>query len=281
MGQRKGLVYNVCVISLLLGVCYLTTSNIGYTPCVLPEVQDTSSILNLQPILFNLIVSTEEKFELPDEIKKKLESISNQFSQFWDIKVFLSSVVSADTKKVKSTNIGPIETKTIVFVVSPGYQQVRKENFYWISSTGLDMIPSIFISILRQTAGLTKTDEPLNNGLTNTEIQNSHQYVLDWVKSSLNKEIRIYNLLNLENKPVITGDLYNYIIRIRESIGNHHSVEELYGLYRSVRDLNRNKELAMEEYFQWDFKLGVYGPLFFPVLFPMTAAVYSRLFLRK
>ena len=169
MGQKKGLVYNFVVINLLLAIWYLTPSNAGYSAPELPNIPFISSELTLYPTIFSLIISTEDEFEIPSDLVNSLENISNAYSNLWDLRVTLSKVNTLDPKKLKTMSVSSIHAKTLIFVISPQYQDFHKENCFWVPSNDIQKILKIFVSVLRNTSGLPLTNEPLVNGLTVNE----------------------------------------------------------------------------------------------------------------
>ena len=281
MGQKKGLVYNTIVIMILLGICYFTTSKSGYSAPDIIKIEKVFSPFNFEPLEVNIIFASEEKLLIPDGLKYAIENISNAFSQYFDLKVTLNEILSDNPKKIKNFSISAENTKSLIFAISPKFMNFHKENLYWIPQNDLNQIVSIFITFLRTFVKFPYADKDLINGLTQGELLYIEKFRKDWLKSVLFDEIQIYNKMNHNNQPIINKDLYTKITEINNKISKELDADELYIILRQMQELNSDIGLAQEEYFQWDFKLGVYAPLFFPVIFPMSAAIYSRLFLRR
>ena len=282
MGQKKGLIYN-CFVIIIFGVIWYTTTNItGYTVPVVDNIKQIHSPFSFEPTVFHIVLTSDEDFTIPDEISNSLKNIANSFSMFWDIKVSLSKIISSEPKKIKSMSSSPSLTTTLVFVISPKVQNLHKDHFYWIPENNLGKVTNIFISVLRNTIKFPPATTGLVNGLSRGEMIGLEKFAKDWILSRIFKEINLYNELNQVNQRSVSEKLYREVIEVQRLLnsGPLDDIDQIYLILKRMEYLNKNPELAQEESFQWDFKLGVYAPLFFPLLFPMSAAIYSRLFLR-
>lgn len=277
MGQKKGLIYNCFVILFLAAIWYITTNNAGYTAPKLPKIHKVNTPFDFTPYTFQIIITTESFQEIPTELKKNLKNVVNAFSQFWDVQVFFSQIISDNGKNLKTFQNS---SKTLIFLYSSEIPDPALENTYKISDFS-EILP-IFVSILRNTLKFP-TASKVQNGLTESEKNNGESFAKDWTLSSLYKEIELYNRLIEINTPRTTLETSEKIGKTIEKLSEleKYGLTELHDLLIEVKRLNSEIELGQEEYFKWDFKLGVYAPLFFPVLFPMSAAIYSRLFLRN
>lgn len=277
MGQKKGLIYNCFVILFLAAIWYITTNNTGCSAPMLPKIHKVSTPFDFTPTTFQIIIVTESFLEVPKELKSSLKNLINAFSHFWDVQVLFSQIISDNEKNLKTLQNS---SKTLIFLYSSEFLNPTLENTYKISEFS-EILP-IFANILRNTVKLP-TASKVQNGLTESEKNNGESFAKDWTLSCLYQEIELYNRLIEINSPTTTTETFEKIAKIIEKILelDKYGLVELHDLLIEVKMLNSEIELGQKEYFKWDFKLGVYAPLFFPVIFPMSAAIYSRLFLRN
>ncbi|OMJ71903.1 hypothetical protein SteCoe_29786 [Stentor coeruleus] len=281
MGQKKGLIYNCLVISFFICIVVYTTKSSGYSRPILPDPIPSSSPHFFPATTFHLIISSPEPIIIPDSIKYSIKSITNAYSQFWPLEVILSQTISLDPSKIITSTLTSNLSKNLVFNINPIYQSYKKNGYYWIQPEKMQEIVNVFVRELRRWVNFPEGEGELVNGLTKNELENGLRYYETWLDSELAKEVKEYNKVNEINNGAIPEDVYMEIIKLSGSIGKTNTVEEKHKQVIIIKGLNRNTSLGVEDYFQWDFKLGVYAPFFFPVIFPMTAAIYSRLFLRK
>lgn len=281
MGQKKGLIYNCLVISFFICIVIYTTKSSGYSRPILPESTPSSSPHFFPATTFHLIISSPEPITISPSIKQSIESITNAYSHFLPLEVVLSQVTSSDPSKIITSALTSNLSKILVFNVNPVYQSYKKNGYYWVQPEKMQEIVNIFVRELRRWVNFPEGEGELINGLTKDEQQNGLRYYEAWLDSELSKEVKEYNKVNEINTGAIPEDVYMEIIELAGTINKAKSVEEKHKQVIIIKGLNRNTILGVEDYFQWDFKLGVYAPFFFPVIFPMTAAIYSRLFLRK
>lgn len=297
MGQTKGIIYNFVIIVLVAVLWYFVTRKESFQVKNFNELQeDGISELNLELRRVELVfVFNSEINELDTSVYKAIENIRNQFSYLLDLELDVQSVIGNDMCCDKcSENLDQfrlilkpiiIENRRIVDVISIVYSDnecnspIPLENVHYVNRENHAVeIPRILMHSLRTSLGLPDVDR-LYNGLTKSEIENAHEISKKYFITKINKEIRLFNALLDLNKPYVTFNDHQDIINLQEKLQSVLQLQDYNQISQQITQLNSRESLYKEEYFQWDFKVGVYAPIFIPSLFPLSAAIYSKVFM--
>lgn len=279
MGQKKGLIYNAFVLMFLFTIWYLTTSKPGHTPEPIPVPERIESKLDLTPLDLTIVVCSESLLPLPEEILNKLEQVTNTFSRFWDLTLNLKSQSTLYPYKKKHESQSSKRTKSLVFYFNDKSLEFQEDFIISLPYSQISEIPYYLVGYLRNITGLGNSNEVLVNGLSQRERESVNFMVNEWLDFQLYREIVIFNQLLEYNQVKITSEQFEDLRKVRDGVlGN--DLDEKFRIWQNIVRLNSHQALAKDSHFQWDFKLGVYAPIFFPVVFPICGAIYSRLFLR-
>ncbi|CAG9326370.1 unnamed protein product [Blepharisma stoltei] len=298
MGQTKGIYYNFLIIVFVGVIWYFITRNPSYSVYPLPDIaMNDSSELNLMPRRIDLsLIFNRDSMEIPKELQKNITQIRNEFSHLLDVEININFVRNDDMccKKchenldqfrliLKPANIEiRREISNVAIIISEDdCNPIPMENVHYVHPDHLGDISKILIVTLRIIIGLPEADN-LINGLTQEERKSANSIAVLYQTTKFNTEIRHFNNLLKLNKPIISFKDYLDIEKARSDIENASKTNDLIELAQAVDlivDLNSRESLYQEEYFQWDFKVGVYAPIFVPSLFPLGGAIYHKLFM--
>lgn len=277
MGQLRNIYYNLGVIVLVGLVWAATTFQLGNLPYSykLGQLKGDGYLYNIQPLVVSIVIGSDSELEVDNEVQKNIESVINSFSVLVDIEanvqVFVGEEINSNSKRTL-VHSGKTEMK-IVF-------SLLNHCLGLCCISDCSEIPGYLIAALREKLGL-KGSTGLINGLTEDEFEygNTHNnyYYLNLVKSSIYK----YNELIYTGYPYLTEFDRTVIDSIKRQLQNPAEGLPLKALYFQLYEINSRLSLYKESYFQWDFKLGVYAPIFIPSLFPLGGALYYRVFIKK
>ena len=283
MGQKKGLIYNAFVLGFLFVIWYFTTSKPGYSPLPIQTPKECYSTLDLTPTDLTLVVcsASEVSVPVPAEVLLSVERVVNAFSQYWDLTLKFKYQVSASPQKIRNSSQSVKRVKSLVFFVGENPVEYPEDHIISLPLSQVADIPFYLIGYLRSLSSMGKTNEALINGLTEPEHGKVEVMLNEWLDSQIYKQALAFNQLITHNDPKVSKTQYESLEAIREKIHSQATTPEKISVWKALSSLNSDPSLSKSPHFQWDFKLGVYAPIFFPVIFPICGAIYSRLFLRK
>ena len=280
MGQKKGLIYNAFVLTFLFIIWFFTTSKPGYTPQSIQVPKESNASLDLVPTDLTLIICSVSEVFIPAQTVLNIERIVNTFSQFWDLNLNFKYQISNSPQKIKNSSQSVKRVKSLIFFVGENPVEFHEDHIISVPLSQVSEIPFYLIGYLRTLSALGKSDDVLINGLTESEHSKLEVMLNDYLDSQIHKEVLIFNKLIIHNDAKISKEQYESLESLKSQINSQASKEKIFML-KAISSLNSDPTLSKAPHFQWDFKLGVYAPIFFPVIFPICGAIYSRLFLRK
>jgi hypothetical protein len=299
--MSKAYYFHLLVFLAALCILYSCTSSHSHPfhPLSVPSQPQSSEAAFALPLQVNLLVLTKEPQSMPVAVKSALKSITSAWSWVIDLKLKSQSGVFSslccvnceekldtlalytDLPKVTATR----QLDVIVVIAPPDCGVIPLSTVHYADYAE---IPSVVISVLREYLGLlTSTEDVYVDGFTTAELCDVRptDCMTPLAKHSttayINHQAALLNALIAHNHPLISAEDFARIEYVRASLDSpSDSLPELQAVAQVLTDLVGSPGLAAEEYFQLDFKIGVYAPLFFPPLFPVIGGLYWR-FLEK
>jgi len=291
MGQRKGIFYNLAVIALVGSIWLWQTWTGSSYVSFIPKLSLTAQTKhNLEPRVVYLNLVFERPLEVPLSTLEELETVTNQFSHFLMLELRIQHSIGnlccsncneqpdKYSLYTEPLNIESYRNLSSVIVFVSKKECTHPEDVYYLTESQISQLTPIYINSLRTALGFPQTQEKLLNGLTSSEIQEKNSTVKNYLVSEINSQIDTFNKLLEENNPVVNSEDYQAIQYLSKP--KQYTPEEYMHMLITLKRLNYSPSMYREEYFQWDFKIGVYAPLFLPAMFPLVGAIYSRLFLQ-
>lgn len=297
MGQRNAFRQNsIVILGMALIWWYITSyQTYKFTPLIVtPPYSDTGHNYAV-PLTVNLLISfdTDYKIEL-EPIEEALHSIVYDFREFLDVEMNIqySKVSRICCSKCEqeidkhrlaismpSITWSRQELNLAAIIKADECGKLTEDYIQYIKPGELEKVYEWVAWKLRNYYKLKDTDEVLLNGISDSERNQLKPIILTEVKEYISYQMNLFNQLMAENQPLISEEDYQLILQAQDLylLLDSSDVSQCRNLSYKLFKLMSKQSLYREEYFQWDFKLGIYAPFFLPPIFPLIAAVYSSL----
>lgn len=294
--KKGGFIFHLAVVAVVYCAWHACTSKPSYyfNPLQVEGMKASSDPSFALPLQVNLLVLTKEPQTLSDTLKLALKSVASAWSWVLDLR-FLTQYglynnlccVNCDEKLdtfALYTDIPKATTSRqldiIVIVTNSDCGAIPLSTVHYVSDAS--EIPSVVISTLRDSFELiTSTEDEYVDGFLKAELCeiNPQGCLVEVAKQATTSyivhEASLLNRLIEHNQPTINQQDHELIESVRTALGDlPASLAELQTVAQTLTQLCASPSLAAEEYFQWDFKIGVYAPLMLPPLFPLVGALY-------
>lgn len=295
MGVRRALRYQCLLAVPLVGIWLLTTSvlSAGYTP--LPVLRKPGQIKEF-PFAKRLTISLTllydgQGMQNTAGLEGDLNGFIGQLSQYMDVKLNLQSAfidkVCCDNCSGKMDTFSPYfsplnlessreHLRIFAIITNKECEPLPLPQVVYVKKQAIASVPAYVAEITRNHLGLvTPIGTDLINGFTSQELKTLPQILgekmLIWVSS----QTELFNSLMNSNSPAISHTVSKQIEYVRGLLQGETDYESLLETAYQLDLLLAEPSLAREEYFQPDFKVGVYAPLLVPPVFPLVGVAYS------
>lgn len=301
MGQRNAFRQNSIVMIFMALIWWYITSYQTYTysPIHVTRPLSDAGRNYAEPLTVNLLISfdTDYKLELA-EIEEALHSIVYDFREFFDIEMNIqyAKVTRICCTKCEqeidkhrlamsmpSVTWGRQEMNLAAIIKADECGKLTEDYLQYIKPGELEKVYEWVAWKLRKYYGLKETNETLLNGISESERSSLKPTILTEVKKYVSYQMNLFNNLMLENQPLISEQDFKRIQEAQElyCLLDSFNISQSRELSSKLFQLMSTQSLYREEYFQWDFKLGIYAPFFVPPIFPLIGALYSYMLSRR
>lgn len=294
MGVRRALKYQ-CLLALpLVGIWLCTTSvlSAGYTPLpMLSQSDQTARFPFAQPLTISLTVLYDGPALSTEGLEGNLSQFVGQLSQLMDVKLHLQTGfierVCCDGCQGKMDAFSPYfsplnlessraHLRLFALVTNKECEPLPLNNVVYVKKHALGTAAAYVVELTRNHLGLTTpSGTDLINGFTTEEIRTLPLTLGKKMKTWVSNRTELLNSLMNSNSPALSAAISKQIEYVRGLLQADLDYEGLLEAAYQLEMLLAAPSLAREEYFQPDFKVGVYAPLLVPPIFPLVGVAYS------
>jgi len=296
-------IFHLVALAAALGVWLTCTTKSGnhFEPFDLGDLELSSESTYALPLQVNLLILAKEPTELPQGIWSSVKSVASAWSWLIDLEMHAQQGVYSNLCCVNCeekldlyslyTDIpraSPARQLDIIVILSnQDCGTIPHQSVHYVRDP-LEIL-SVVISTLRDHHGLvSSTEDEYIDGFLPSELCdiNPDGCLVRVAKKAtiayIAHEASLFNALMALNKPTVNEHDFAKIESVRAQLkALPDDLVSLQALASVLTDLVSSPSLAAEEYFQWDFKIGVYAPLMLPPLFPIVGALYWSFIERK
>lgn len=295
MGVRRALRYQCLLAIPLVGIWLFTTSvlSAGYSP--LPLLSKPGQIAEFPfakrlTISLTLLYDGQEVQETAG-LEGNLSGFIGRLSHYMEARLYLQSAfidkVCCDNCQGKMDTFSPYfsplnlesnrdHLRIFAIITNKECEPLPLQHVVYVKKQGVGSIAAYVAEITRKHLRLANpAGTDLINGFTSEELHTLPQVLgkkmLAWVSS----RTELFNTLMNSNSPTISQAVSKQIEHVRSLLQPEADYEKLLEAAYQLDLLLAEPSLAREEYFQPDFKIGVYAPLLVPPVFPLVGVAYS------
>ena len=294
MGVRRALRYQCLLAVPLVGIWLFTTSVLSAGSSPLPLLSKPGQIAAFpfaKRLMISLTLLYDGGVQATAGLEGDLNGFIGQLSHYMDARLYLQSAfidkVCCDNCQGKMDTFSPYfsplnlessrdHLRIFAIITNKECEPLPLPNVVYVKKQAVPSIAAYAAEITRKHLGLaTPAGTDLINGFTSEELQTLPPILGKKMRAWVSSQTELFNTLMSSNSPAISQAVSKQIEHVRGLLQPEADYETLLEAAYQLDLLLAEPSLAREEYFQPDFKIGVYAPLLVPPVFPLVGVAYS------
>lgn len=266
--------------------------SVGYTPLPVLRPSPQMAVFPFaQRLTISLTVLYDGVALSTEGLERDLGHFVAQLSQYMDVKLNMQTgfveKVCCDGCQGKMDAFSPYfsplnlesnrdHLRLFALVTNKECEPLPLDHVMYVKKHALGTAAAYVVEITRNHLKLTTpAGADLINGFTTEEIRSFPLILEKKMRLWVSNRAELFNSMMKSNSPGLYPGISQQIEYVRGLLQGELDYERLLEAAYQLELLLAAPSLAREEYFQPDFKVGVYAPLLVPPIFPLVGVAYS------